>query len=391
LSEKKRPPPSAAAAASTTPAATDADESSLNQTGFLLQRLQDLKRWQQEQETRLLREQQKEMDKLKKQVVADQHRHLKDDDGGDDDDDDPTIDQDASSLTSYEELPGHSDAYYSSTFDEEDDEDEPEPPRLLIHNQPAIPSWASRTDTATTSLKTVVKATKAATGNLDEQPVGNKKTFEQLLAEQLGLDTEEIKQTETLAPADATTTRSADRPARAFLRKGSGLARYGGLTPVTSRRAIKRSKSQSNVRTSGGGQSRRLTSSTSCSRLDIADRETIASASKRAPPKRSLSIKSVSSASSLGKKSPSTGQIKVNNAPKTSKEKVASSLGRRSNKVEPAPLGPAQNRSSVPTVKVAAFSTHDEDVSPVHDSVEWSFREKLKKADENHKVKLTSL
>ena len=45
---------------------TASAEASLDQTGFLLQRLQDLKRWQKDQELRLLRDQQRQMDELQR-------------------------------------------------------------------------------------------------------------------------------------------------------------------------------------------------------------------------------------------------------------------------------------------------------------------------------------
>ncbi len=47
-------------------AAADEGEGSLDQTGFLLQRLKDLKRWQKEQEMRLLRDQQRQMEELQR-------------------------------------------------------------------------------------------------------------------------------------------------------------------------------------------------------------------------------------------------------------------------------------------------------------------------------------
>jgi hypothetical protein len=418
--DDKRPPAQVSATAA-------GDESSLNQTGFLLQRLQDLKRWQQEQEKRLLRDQQLQMEQLKKEVAhGDAQRgsavkagHLADDD---EDDDDPTIDQDVSSLTSYEELPASTDTFYSSAFDE-DDGDLGTPQPLL--NEPPIPSWASRADTTATP-KTVVQVASAAaktttvSTNPDDRPVGNKKTFEELLAEQLGIDAQDVRQVELTPPqAPVQHETSGSGQSKAFLRKGSGLARFGGVggvavTPITTRRAMTRSKSQSSVRAKGsanGQTRRRLSTSTSCSRLDIADRETISSASKKAPPKRSLSIKSVSSVSSLGKRShaaaaaasgPATNkQGKTNPTNKVNKEKITP-VNRRSNKVGPAPNeeetkmvpavsvgidGQPVNRHSADRLKVAG----DEDVSPVHDSVEWSFREKLKKADENHKVLMNAI
>jgi len=382
-------------------------DGSLNQTGFLLQRLQDLKRWQAEQEERLLREQRLQMEDLKRQTA---------DVGGKDEgepvwnreepaltvavedslDDDPTIDQEISSLTSYEELPkSTSDAYYSSAFEEEEDAT-PRPPRLA--NDAAVPSWASRTESATTQeAKTVVAAarSKNLADNPDERVVGNAKSFEQMLAEQLGLDQDQVKREGEPAPQ-----RSGERQARAFLRKGSGLARFGGVggvavTPVALRR-MKRSKSQGSVRGQPAG--RGMTASTSCSRLDIAERETIASASKRAQPKRSLSIKSVSSVSSLGsRKSPpckestsngkasKSGGEKINTLPRTTSK---SNNVKKASTVSPVATSPGVPLPK-PTFSGVQTKEEDADVSPVHgiDSVEWSFREKLKKADKNHEVK----
>ena len=50
-------------------------DGSMDQTGFLLQRLQELKQWQKEQEMRLIREQQEQMEQLKAQGDAGESSH----------------------------------------------------------------------------------------------------------------------------------------------------------------------------------------------------------------------------------------------------------------------------------------------------------------------------
>lgn len=80
------------------------ETNNLENTAFLLQRLQELKNWQKQQEEQLLKEQQLQLDQL---LQENRHINLEDADvnynnaGEDiDDDDDTTIDQDLSSLQS---------------------------------------------------------------------------------------------------------------------------------------------------------------------------------------------------------------------------------------------------------------------------------------------------
>ncbi len=119
----------------------DLVSSTMDQTGFLLQRLQDLKRWQKEQEMRLLRDQQKQMADLQRGGSTE-----------DSPDEDATIDQDVSSLTSFEELPRsdqHSYSYSTNFEDDEEDAGRPNP----------APSWACRSRTESDDPKTVLNAT----------------------------------------------------------------------------------------------------------------------------------------------------------------------------------------------------------------------------------------
>ena len=122
------------------------DESGeLDHTGFLLQRLQELKNWQKQQEEQLLKEQDYQMDQL---------FNSKDNvDGDDDDDDDTTIDQDLSSL--------HSEVNQS------------------------LPSWASR---SSSSMRH-----NSSHNNPDEKPiVPVAKTFEELLQENLEKEQQDL-------------------------------------------------------------------------------------------------------------------------------------------------------------------------------------------------------
>ena len=75
----------------------------LENTGFLLQKLEELKNWQKQQEDKLVKEQQFQLDQLlrgNKQVIDDFEAVEIEDVNDDDDDDDTTIDQDLSSLHS---------------------------------------------------------------------------------------------------------------------------------------------------------------------------------------------------------------------------------------------------------------------------------------------------
>lgn len=85
----------------------DDEGNGLDHTGVLLQRLHELKAWQKEQEMRLLKEQKEQMEQLKKMASQ-----------GAEESDDATIDQDVSSLTSYEEPLSGENGEYSEDEDE---------------------------------------------------------------------------------------------------------------------------------------------------------------------------------------------------------------------------------------------------------------------------------
>ena len=156
-----------------------------NDSEFLLQRLQELKAWQFEQEQRLLREQEHQMDTI---YLASQTE-----DRPDEDDNASTIDQDISSLASFVDVPDPS----------------------------APPAWAQAPSPAQSESVVTVNGAKAAH---DEVPIANKpKTFEELLDEQLKANDDAVQTPETV-PSRQTSS------AKAFLRRGSGLARYGGVS-----------------------------------------------------------------------------------------------------------------------------------------------------------------
>merc|ERR1712020_561001 len=114
------------------------DESTeLDNTGFLLQRLQELKLWQKQQEEKLLHEQELQMDQFLQKTVEEPFT----------DDDDTTIDPDLSSL--------HSE----------------------INQDPSLPSWASR---SSSSLKL-----QNEDDPTDKPIIPSAKTFEQLIEEKL--------------------------------------------------------------------------------------------------------------------------------------------------------------------------------------------------------------
>ena len=71
------------------------DSSDLEQTGFLLQRLQELKEWQKQQEEQLLKEQNFQLEQLIINTTGDTMENTTEQS-----DDDTTIDQDLSSLHS---------------------------------------------------------------------------------------------------------------------------------------------------------------------------------------------------------------------------------------------------------------------------------------------------
>ena len=365
-------------------------------------------------------------------------------------DDDATIDQEFSSLTSYEEPPPPSRGGL-------------DPPDSRLRAGPPVPSWASRMDSDDGSLepRTVLpnlsRPESAQSGakdlsgdreapeshtvvpkaSLDEVPVaGAKKSFHELLAEQLGCDVGAVAppEPEEAPPEPAFVRRIPDEDGkpRTFLRKGSGLSRYGGVGSPP--KSFKRSQSQNNVSQTQDGtrltsaSSTKMKSATSCSRLDVADKETIAFASKKTPPKRAAvsakkpTLNGHSGPSSSGpgvgpKKSttPPSSQAKprITNGASPSVP-IVSSKDSNLNRKKPAGATIKKGASALPVASKNSPSLNDkpdrksnghsntaaskkgssngpvhtssEELSPVYDSVEWSFREKLKKADKTHKV-----
>ena len=168
------------------------------------------------------------------------------------DEDEDTIDQDVSSLTSYEEMPKTAALMNSSSVD-----------------SALMPSWASTNNSNSGENQVTVKERKQQQQrNLDEIPIQSaKKTFEELLQEQLGLDDSSPRVFEKRDPKKKS-------GAASFLRKGSGLARYGNVK--SPKRFVRRSKSQSNVNNTsnnnknyhGNNDNRRLAQSSSCTKLD---------------------------------------------------------------------------------------------------------------------------
>lgn len=221
--------------------------------------------------------------------------------------------------------------------------------------------------------------------NPDERPiVATRKSFEELLEEKLGVhegegSTSVSQQLENQSPAFVKRKNISEQQrekSRSFLKKGSGLVRYGGVGSPP--KMFKRSKSQNSVKNHTPPS--RMMSSKSCSRLNnVATRETIAFASKKTPPKRS---KSLSSSTSLATN-------KTNVGGKTSSGK--SQLLRNATSRQPAKMAciTSDNRAHRDEIN---GDDDEASVSVVHDSVELSFREKLKAADQKHKVAtLTSL
>lgn len=268
---------------------------SLDRTGFLLQRLQELKAWQREQEENLLREQELQMDRL---VV--------DPDYDNEEEDDTTIDQDLSSLASVEAGP--------------------------LNDDEQVPSWASRSGT---SLEV---------DNHDEQPIVAKcQTFEQLLA-QHDLDDGEKRQQD-----------KAFVKAKPFLRRGSGLARYGGVgggpKKLTTPKMLRRCNSQA-AAIGGNDVNGPITmkASTSCPKINsVADRQTISSASK---------------------KTKRVATTKVTTLPQ-----------------------PRRTNLKLKTKKLQSTTDSDNNAKEngLYDSVELSFMEKLEKADQSHQKDLEDL
>ena len=353
--------------------------------------------------------------------------------------------------------------FHGSSDSELEVDDAPSQHRLRVDAVP-VPSWASRTDSEEGSLepRTVLqlrrqsgesrkesRATNHSSENeereshpvepkasLDDVPTaGGKKTFNELLAEQLGCDLEsiaDVAETERVPESPAFVRRNPDgddgKP-KSFLRKGSGLTRYGGVGNPP--KSFKRSKSQNNVSHTGdsidpmrlSASSLKLKSATSCSRLDIAERETIAFASKKTPPKgRTPATSSSAKKTTANGASPQQNGGSTKPAGKRTTPSSSTLAGKSKSSVSGTNSTPSGYKASVANVArnkppdpvaskkksalsnggssaagresggggVGATAAPVEELSPVYDSVEWSFREKLKKADKTHKVILLS-
>ena len=326
-------------------------------------------------------------------------------------------------MTSYEETPrnfyaNHSaDGSYTTTF-----EDDSGPSLPKLSKDVAIPSWASRAATESDGSQdpntvlsrqpylgsravvrqkssSSVEAESRPVKNIEEKPVsGAKKSFEELLAEQLGVSVSEIGQGAKQEPAFVRRNADGDKKAKTFLRKGSGLARYGGVGSPP--KAFHRSKSQSNVSTDKNKtppmnamskSTSRLKNSTSCSKLDIASRETIAFSSKKN--QKSMKPNNITSNSSMSKSSTSLSVKSVQSNGSTSSKTVTNNNKVLPHKIvqtltlkrKPEPVLRQQDQQQ--QQKLISIDKNDDRQSPIHDSVELSFKEKLKKADRSHKVR----
>ena len=248
--------------------------------------------------------------------------------------------------------------------------------------------------------------------NIEERPINApKKTFEELLAEQLGLEPPESEPTKTPQTPAFVKRTPATGSGKTFLKKKSGLARFGGVGSPP--KGFRRSVSQNAVAQGGTPasiRSNRIKPSTSCSKLDIADRETIAFASKKLSPKKTQnSIKSTTPSATSSRSTSNNSLAKsISNSQLSKGATLQKPANSSSANVKPLRLvkngSTASPKNSSPmssnkreveeaprVVQVdAAVSVDDDDdvstATSVHDSVEHSFREKLKKADKNHKV-----
>ena len=249
-----------------------------------------------------------------------------------------------------------------------------------------IPSWASRTESEGSQDQRTVLNNSAAKNknpnaqspqNIDDIPIVAPKTFEEILAEQLGNDNQ--------APATLSTPKNespafvrraaSDKP-RTFLKKKSGLARFNGAGSPP--KAFRRSKSQNNVNNDtakkvSGNINGRVQSSKSCSKLDIANRETISFSSKKAPAKKSAIGPNKSKPSTTSK---NNGQSVMSTSTGSMPEK-SSSVGK--NKLLKSALSKGTS-SSLKELPLRSQIAIDGRNSPGFDSVEVSFQEKLKKA-----------
>lgn len=331
-------------------------EDSLDQTGFLLQRLRELQAWQQEQEIKLLQEQEQQLG----QLCEGSHHYNTNDIGSCSEDDDTTIGQDLSSLTSLEEYPRE------VVPSAECESDTPRSDVGAELESQSLPSWASRED--------ISYQAKVGKSPEDRPILPTKKNFDELLAERLGTEARMEPTRESRRENDSSPTK------KSFLRKGSGLARFGGVGAPPKR--MKRSRSQ--VLPSGKSMEGSKFGG-SCPKMNIADRETIAYASKKTTPKQG--------GKTLAGKTP----IQPTARPASILKLVSSNSNSNSpgilRKKEPVVtpttvVAPAviTNRQPIKTLQKQSSGDHG-----LYDSVELSFMEKLAKAENSHKKDLEDL
>jgi len=455
----------------------------MNDSAFLLARLQELKAWQAEQEERLMREQQEQMDQLYNVtaggggnavagILPPPNPDVPDDECCYEDDDDraSTIDQDISSLASYVET-----AAASSSFPEV-----PEsaaiatvaPPPAWAAVAPAVaPAVASPLVGSAASLdeeeeKLDDEATPTPPARYDDTPIAVKKpkSFEELLQEQLQLNQDAIAvvhedneaaaadlnaqstpavPTAEPAPSNLTPERQTSS-AKPFLRRGSGLARYGGISgspkgvvrrihssgkihtrnfskSSTSLNKIANNSPSANSGGGSGGGGAGIKSSVSCSRINslgtaaagVGGRVSTAPAApaaksppRSAPPKsaasRSALSKSASnSASKLQAASKSRGPpktLKLKPKPEDDLRKKALSSGQANGASGQSASSAAATAGSSSAAAAAAASSSSAAAAvsalagmSAYDSVELSFMEKLATANQSHKKELEDL
>jgi len=376
----------------------------MNDSEFLLQRLQELKAWQAEQEERLLREQEDQMDQLymatagvqpgsnvQDLVVA---RNVAPPGGGPknqpvmDNDDASTIDQDISSLA--------------------DDNDVGE-----VRSLPPPPAWAQGEESSppkpVNNGSPTPPVAKTPTNHPDDIPIkagnqANMRTFEELLSQELRVNRDAVKTPEVEAqPAEPSPPLIAARQtssAKPFLRRGSGLARYGGVkgSPEGVVRRIHSSgkihtrnfsKSSTNLAAktppqgqngSGVPHQPTLKPSSSCSKIN--------SMSASAMP--SLSSKKNSPASSSKPSPPTTSKQPVKSALKQPQKTLRLKPSATGNNVEE-PLRKKLGKSQHGATSGKMSAPSGGGAVGAYDSVELSFMEKLDKADKSHKKEMEDL
>ena len=235
---------------------TDDDEG-LDKTAVLLRRLNELKTWQREQEDRLRMGDQQEEEQ---EVVSES-------DIGNDDD--ATLDQDLSSLVSFEEHPDVPTPAASS-----------QPPPLPAAN---LPTWALGTPPQPARHPVDASSTPRSQQWLDEVPIKAPKRFEEILAEHIG-EEEAAAASSIKEQQPKKMTPNGTKP---FLRKGTGLARYGSLG--SGKKRLSRSKSQHLPRGLQEPQ-KSLKLSSSCSKLNTLKDAPMGTKPKQQQPKKTLPV-----------------------------------------------------------------------------------------------------